>query len=205
MSFHIRLLDSFSNYPSLSNYAVLCIFTAAHVLVYTHCVQPLLHIKQVEETQQGFLGEFREVLIKACCPTSLGCSSLSSPAATVVAFRSLSSGGRGANAAAVVVVVKAQAAAGAGAAHPTPPSHPPMVNPACVVTTTMSEAENAVGGALRSNPGVLLPATDGSNCAETHVSRALIIYAVCCMLLSKVARSTASAYIFGIGHPMGPA
>lgn len=44
-----------------------------------------------------------------------------------------------------------------------------MVNPACFGTTAMSEAENALGGVLCSSPGVLLlPATDGSNSAETH-------------------------------------
>lgn len=81
----------------------------------------------------------------------------------------------------------------------------PMVNPACVVTTTMSKAENVLGGALRSSPGGwLLPATDGSNCAEMHVSRALIIYAVCCVLLSKVPCSAVSAYcIFSRTGPMG--
>lgn len=56
-----------------------------------------------------------------------------------------------------------------------------------------------LGGAFGSSPGEpLLPATDGSNCAETQASRALIIYAVCCMLLSKVPCSTVSAYIFGM-------
>ena len=83
----------------------------------------------------------------------------------------------------------------------------PMVNPACVVTTAVSEAENALGRAFRSSPGVLLlPATDGSNCAETHFSwvlSALIIYAVCCMLLSKVPCSTVGAYIFGMSGPRG--
>ncbi len=80
----------------------------------------------------------------------------------------------------------------------------PMVNSACVVTTAMSEAENALGGEFRSSPGVLLPpATAGSNCAETHFSRLLIIYAVCCMLLSRVPCSTVSAYIFGMSGPRG--
>lgn len=47
----------------------------------------------------------------------------------------------------------------------------PMVNPDCVVTITMRKAENASGGEFCSSPGALpLPATDGSNCAETHVS-----------------------------------
>lgn len=51
----------------------------------------------------------------------------------------------------------------------------------------LCEAENALGGAFRSSPGVLLlPTTDGCSCAETHFSRVLIIYAVCCMLLTKV-------------------
>ena len=75
----------------------------------------------------------------------------------------------------------------------------PMVNPACVVTIAVSKTENALGGAFRSSPGVLLlPATDGSNCAETHISwvfSALIIYAVCCTLLSKVPCSTVSECI----------
>lgn len=58
----------------------------------------------------------------------------------------------------------------------------------CVVTSATSESENALGGAFfRGSPGVLpLNVTDGSNCAEKHFSGALIIYAVCCVLLSKV-------------------
>lgn len=80
----------------------------------------------------------------------------------------------------------------------------PLVHPACVVTTTMRKAENALGGVFRSSPGaLLLPATDGSNCAETHVSQALIIYAVCCMLLSKVPCGAVSAYIFGMSGARG--
>lgn len=77
----------------------------------------------------------------------------------------------------------------------------PMVNTACV-TTSMSETENALGGELRSSPGVLLlPVTAGSNCAETYFYRALIKYAVCCTLLSEVPCSTESAYIFGMSGP----
>lgn len=59
-----------------------------------------------------------------------------------------------------------------------------MVNAGCGVRSAMRKAENVWGGAFRSSPGVLLlPVTDGSNCAETHSSWALIaliIYAVCC-------------------------
>lgn len=74
----------------------------------------------------------------------------------------------------------------------------PVVNSTCVVPATVRGAENAMGGAYRSGPGaLLLPATDGSNCAETHVSQALITYAVCCMLLSRVPCGAVSAYIFG--------
>lgn len=74
----------------------------------------------------------------------------------------------------------------------------PVVNSTCVVPATVRGAENAMGGAYRSGPGaLLLPATDGSNCAETHVSQALIMYAVCCMLLSRVPCGSVSAYIFG--------
>lgn len=74
----------------------------------------------------------------------------------------------------------------------------PVVNSTCVVPATVRGAENAMGGAYRSSPGaLLLPATDGSNCAETHVSQALIMYAVCCMLLSRVPCGAVSAYIFG--------
>lgn len=80
----------------------------------------------------------------------------------------------------------------------------PMVNPACVVATTLRKAENALGGAFLGIPGaLLLPATDGSNCAEAHVSQALIIYAVCCMLLSKVPCSAASACIFSVSGTRG--
>lgn len=80
----------------------------------------------------------------------------------------------------------------------------PLVHQACVVTTTMRKAGNALGGVFRSSPGaLLLPATDGSNCAETHVSQALIIYAVCCMLLSKVPCGAVSAYIFGMSGARG--
>lgn len=93
------------------------------------------------------------------------------------------------------VVVKGQAWGGAGY---------PYGESSLCCSTTMSEAENALGGAFCKSPGVLLlPATDGSNCAETHVSGALIIYAVCCMLLSKVPCSTVSAYIFGMSGPRG--
>lgn len=73
----------------------------------------------------------------------------------------------------------------------------PVVNLTCVVPATVRGAENAMGGAYRSGPGaLLLPATDGSNCAETHVSQALIMYAVCCMLLSRVPCGAVSTYIF---------
>lgn len=44
-----------------------------------------------------------------------------------------------------------------------------MVNPASVVTITMRKAENASGGTYCSGLEalLLLPATDGGNCAET--------------------------------------
>lgn len=78
----------------------------------------------------------------------------------------------------------------------------PVVNSTCVVPATVRGAENAMGGVYRSSPRallllLLLPATDGSNCAGTHVSQALIMYAVCCMLLSRVPCGAVSAYIFG--------
>lgn len=67
----------------------------------------------------------------------------------------------------------------------------------------MRKAENALGGVFHSSPGVsLLPVTDGSSRAATHVSRALIIYAVCCMLLSTIPRCC-GAYIFGVSGPRG--
>lgn len=57
-------------------------------------------------------------------------------------------------------------------------------------------------------PELLLPpvcwsATDGSNCAETNVSQAFIIYSVCCMLLSKVPCGVVSACIFNTSGPTG--
>lgn len=57
-------------------------------------------------------------------------------------------------------------------------------------------------------PPLLLPpvcwsATDGSNCAETNVSQAFIIYSVCCMLLSKVPCGVVSACIFNTSGPTG--
>lgn len=80
----------------------------------------------------------------------------------------------------------------------------PVVNSTCVVPATVRGAENAMGGAYRSGPGApLLPATDGSNCAETHVSQALIMYAVCCMLLSRVPCGAVSAYTFGTSGAVG--
>lgn len=47
------------------------------------------------------------------------------------------------------------------------------------------------------------PATDGSNCAETNVSQALIIYSVCCTLLSKAPCGVLSASIFNTSGPTG--
>lgn len=47
------------------------------------------------------------------------------------------------------------------------------------------------------------PATDGSNCAETNVSQALIIYSVCCTLLSKAPCGVLSASIFNMSGPTG--
>ena len=67
----------------------------------------------------------------------------------------------------------------------------------------MGKAENALGGVFHRSPGAsLLPVTDGSNCAETHVSQALIIYAVCFMLLSTIPRCC-GAYILGVNGPRG--
>lgn len=53
-----------------------------------------------------------------------------------------------------------------------------------VVRTAMSEAENVWGGALHSFPVVvvLLPVTDGSNCADTFLSGAQWIHNICCLL-----------------------
>lgn len=78
-----------------------------------------------------------------------------------------------------------------------------MVNPACVGAFTVRKAENTLGGTFHSSPGalLLLLATDGTNCAETNISQALIIYSVCSMLLSKVPCSAVSAYIFTMSGP----
>lgn len=69
----------------------------------------------------------------------------------------------------------------------------------------------SLGGAFYNSPRALpllqplvcWSATDGSNCAETNVSQALIIYSVCCMLLSKVPSGIVSACIFNTIGPTG--